>query len=151
MNKTLLNFSFVLILGMLFATVYILMQKPWQALGNVSVGEQLQSTTTPQLADRTNLCPKLGANPNNVGSSTTGMLGSVHLLSLSVGDILILDATTTVASQRAVAATSSLILAWYPVGSGTSTVAFNAEFKNGILVDYGTSVGTSTITYRCEG
>ena|SRR3990167_5209080 len=108
-------------------------------LGSVAVGNQYQSTTTPQVADRTILC------------SGTGILGSVNILGYGTGELGIFDATTTnVLTRTGNFATSSIILAWYPV-TATSSIHFDIEFKRGLLIDYGTSVGTSTISYRCEG
>ena len=53
----------------------VLFQRPWQTFGSVEVGNQYLSTTTPTVADRTNLCPaRVG-----MASSTTGVLGSVSI------------------------------------------------------------------------
>ena|SRR3990167_8924707 len=126
----------------------VLWQKPWQVVGSVAVGNQYQSTTTPQVADGTNLCPAR----SGMASSTTGILGTVNVLGTGTGELLILDATTTDVTRRiGNIATSSLILAWYPVGFGTTTNEFDIEFKRGLLIDYTTGVATSTISYRCEG
>lgn len=124
----------------------VLWQRPWQAIGSVEVGNQYQSTTTPAVADRTNLCPAR----TGMASSTTGVLGSVNITGYGVGELMLVDATTSIATSRAIAATSSLMLAHFPV-TGTSTVHFDIGFKYGLFVDYTTGVGTSTITYRCEG
>ena len=130
------------IIGVLLAIVAILggsYAVSSNKLGNVSVGNQLQSTTTPQVADQTVLC------------TGTGVLGSVHALKNGTGELGIFDATTTNVTKRTGnLATSSIILAWYPAGFGTTTNAFNLEFKRGLLIDYTTGVATSTISYRCE-
>ena len=139
--KTILALAvFVAVLGVLG----VLWQQPWKVEANISPGEALLSTTTPTVADATNLCPQ----GNNAASSTTGTLGSVHITGYGAGELFIYDATTTNNNLRVSAATSSLLLAHYPY-SGTTTNAFNSSFTRGLLVDYTTGVGTSTITYRC--
>ena len=150
MKSKLLNLSFVLLLGMMFATAYILMQKPWQAGASVRVGDQYQSTTTPAVADRTNLCPAR----SGMASTTTGVLGSVNVLLTGAGELAIYDATTTDNNLRVSAATSSLVLAGFPPSPTAGSYHFDVEFKRGLLVDYtttGTGVASTTISYRCEG
>lgn len=146
MKTKTLTISLVVIVAMLFGTLLVLIRRPWPAMGSVAVGNQYQSTTTPTVADQTNLCPARAG----MASSTTGVLGSVNITGYGVGELMLIDATTSNSTFRAVAATSSLMLAHFPV-TGTSTVHFDIEFKNGLWVDYTTGVGTSTITYRCEG
>ena len=146
-----LDYKNTLAVALLIAVIgvfSIIWQSPNISLGNVRVGDQLQSTTTPQVADLRNLCPA-----RNGVSPVTGMLGSVHILGSGTGQLAFIDATTSdITLRTGNVSTTSLILAWYPNITATSSVPFNVEFKNGLLVDYtGTVVGTSTITYRCEG
>jgi len=122
-----------------------------QALGSVAVGNSYSATTTPQVATGTNLCPHRDFAAG-LASSTTGTLGSVNILASGGGRITIIDATTTNATQRAVAATTSLTLAAFPASATAGSYHFDVEFKNGLLVDYtttGTGVSSSTISYRC--
>ena len=154
MSEKLLNYAFVLLVGMLFATIFLLVQRPWQVGASVTVGNQYQSTTTPTVADQTNLCPKFGSNPNNVGSSTTGILGSVNVQLTGTGNLSIYDATTSDVTLRAPAATSSLLLADFPISPTAGSYHYDIEFKRGLLIDYnntGTGVASTTISYRCEG
>ncbi len=120
---------------------YLYTNRSSNVLGNIApTAEYTLSTTTPQVADRTVLC---GGSTRNVGS-----VGTVNILSMT-GELALFDATTTDVTQRTGAlATSSIIIAWFPAGSGTSTVPLDIAFKNGLLVDYA-GVGTTTITYRC--
>jgi len=141
----LMGVGIVLSVG-LFGLLAVLWQSPGFVAGSVAVGNQYQATTTPAVADATNLCPARVGN----ASSTTGVLGSVNITGYGSGGLMILDATTTDNNLRVSAATSSLILAHFPV-TGTSTNHFDIEFKRGLLIDYTTGVGTSTISYRCEG
>ena len=143
--------SIALILAVI-GVLGVLFQKPWQVGASVEVGSQYQSTTTPQVADRTNLCPAISGNGR--ASSTTGILGSVNVLLTGQGSLTIYDATTTNAALRAEQATSSLIVADFPASPTAGSYHFDVEFKRGLLVDYtttGTGVASTTISYRCEG
>ena len=144
MSKVTYTLNIALLIAVI-AVLAVIWQRPWQLGASVEVGSSYQSTTTPQVADRTNLCPQM----NNVASSTTGTLGSVTIMTVSTGEILILDATTTDSTLRNGMATTTATLAHFVAGTGTTTVHFDIGFKRGLLVDYGASVATSTITYRC--
>ena len=151
MKTKTLSIAFVLLLGMMVATLVILLQKPWQALGSVAVGNQYQSTTTPSVADLTNLCPARVGN----ASSTTGVLGAVNVLTTGAGTLTLYDATTSIATSRSAdQATSSIRLADFPASATVGSYHFDIGFKRGLLVDYtttGTGVASTTISYRCEG
>lgn len=116
-------------------------------LGGVAVGDQYLSTTTPTVADRTNLCPaRVG-----MASSTTGLLGTVNIMSGGTGELLIIDATTTnVALRTDNRSTTTLVLAHYQTGAGTTSQVFDVAFTRGLLVDYTTGVASTSISYRCE-
>ena len=140
--------SIVVILAVI-GVLGVLWQRPWQAGASVAVGNQYQSTTTPQVADRTNLCPAR----SGMASSTTGVLGSVNLTTSGAGELKIYDATTTNASLRAAIATTSMELASFPASATVGSYHFDIEFNRGLLVDYtttGTGVSSTTIGYRCE-
>lgn len=138
-----MNYKNILAVAFLVAVIGVfslLQSKPWQVYGNVGVEDVLESTTTPQVADLAVLC---------VGP---GMLGSVHALTTGTGGLTLHDATTSNATYRIggkKVATSTTYLADFKAGFGTTTNNFNTRFNYGLLVDYGTGVPTSTITYRC--
>lgn len=151
MNKTLQNkilASAIIAALLVIATIFALSLSDRAVLGSVRVGDQYQSTSTPALADATNLCPaRVG-----MASSTTGVLGSVVITASGTGLLAIYDATTTDNTKRVSAATSSLILVDFPNASPTvGTYTLDVEFKRGLLVDYTTNTSSTTITYRCEG
>lgn len=155
MKTNTLKITLALIIAMMFGTLMILIQRPWQAGASVAVGNYYQSTTTPTVADLTNLCP---ARAVGQASSTTGVLGSIVLTGPNIGNFQIYDATTTVAASRSAdQATSTLLLADIPavvLGDATSTgmtYTFDIEFKRGLLIDKVGSTATATISYRCEG
>ena len=137
--------SIALILAVI-GVLGVLWQKPWLAGASVEVGNAYTSTTTPTLADLTNLCPA------GVGfaSSTTGTLGSVVVTGGNTGKLDILNASTSNVNLRTGnKATSSLYLASFPILATTTTYTFDIEFTNGLLVDYTTAAASTTITYRC--
>ncbi len=143
-----LTYKEIIAIALLLAViggVSFISQQPRQAYGNVSPEDTLTSTTVPQVANRTNLCPAGFA-----ASSTTGTLGSVHILSGGTGRITFYDATTTDVTLRSGAmATSTIYLADYPIGVGTTSNALNISFKRGLLVEYTTGIASTTVTYRC--
>ena|SRR3990167_3041602 len=146
--KTILSLAFfVAILG----AFVIVSKNPMQIGASVRVGDQYQSTTTPQLADRANICPAVYRV--GMASSTTGVLGSVNILNANTSPFTIYDATTTDTTLRGNTSTSSLILAEFPASPTEGSYHFDIEFKRGLLVDYDATatVSTSTISYRCEG
>lgn len=142
------DYKYILSVAVLIAVLAIsalLLQKPQESFGSVEVGAEYQSTTTPAVATGTNLCPAR----SGYASSTTGALGSVNVLIAGTGRLRIVDATTTNATLRATAATSSLLLADFPSATAGS-YHFDVTFKNGLLIDTSANVPTTTISYRCQ-
>lgn len=144
--KTILALAFLVVV---FSVLTLINDAPKQQLGaSVRVGDQYQSTTTPQVSARRNVCPAR----SGMASSTTGVLGSVVITKSGTSPLTIYDATTTNITLRGNTATTSLILVDFPSDPGQGTFTFDVEFKRGLLIDYSsTNVSTSTITYRCEG
>lgn len=151
------NILAVAVLLAVFAALTIALQEPREALGSVPVGSQYQSTTTPAVADMWNLCPHRWRSIGGVDTATssTGILGSVNVLTTGAGTLTIYDASTTDATKRAASdATSSIRIADFPASPTVGSYHFDVEFKRGLLVDYtttGTGVASTTISYRCEG
>lgn len=134
--------------------VSVLMQKPGPVEGSVNVGQAYQSTTTPSLANLSNLCP-----PRAGSGRSTGILGSVVLTGANLGNFQLIDASTSdlVTGNSTRAATTTLLIADFPTavaGVATTTgqtFTFDAEFKNGLLINKVGNIATTTITYRCQG
>lgn len=127
----------------------VLYQRPWQTFGSVAVGDEYRSTTTPTVADLTNLCPaRVG-----MASSTTGVLSAVDITNYGSGSLQIYDATTSVATSRSADQATSSLLIWGMInGMATSShPSLDIGFNRGLLIDTAGTVGTSTITYRCQG
>lgn len=139
----------ILLVAVLIGLVYTFAPTR-EAFGSVEVGNQYQSTTTPAVADETNLClAGIG-----YASSTTGVLGSVNVVSSGAGTLSIYDATTTDSTKRTSSqATTSIRLVDFPASPTAGSYHFDIEFKRGLLVDYtttGSGVSSTTISYRCE-
>lgn len=82
-------------------------------------------------------------------SATPVTLGSVVITGASTGQIVFYNATTTDATKRTTAATTSLpVLANFPVSAAVGTYTFDVFADKGLLVTWQTAVGTSTITWR---
>lgn len=142
-----LTLTLVILVAVMFGTLFTILQQPWKAGASVEVGNTYRSTTTPTVADLTNLCPPLPFT----ASSSIGTLGSVNVTVAGTGTLTIYDATTTNNNLRQSAATSSLILVDFPASTAGS-YHFDIEFRRGLLVDYstgGTGAPTTTISFRC--
>src|SRR3990167_4728756 len=138
--KTKLLASAVIAGLLVIATLFALSFSSEKAQGSVALGNEYQSTTTPQAADEAVLC------------TGNGTLNSIITHSLITGQIGLFDATTSDVTKRGGGipdATSSIIVAWLPNGTGTTTKTFDNIFRDGLLLDYTTSAASSTITYRC--
>ncbi len=138
--------TLAVLIGLIVLTALFIVDRPDKAFGESAVGDATTSTTTPQLADATNLCPQ---NNFNLASSSTGTFDFIDINSVLTADLLIMDATTTNSTLRLPAATSSNIIAWFPAGTGTSTRKMGVQFKRGLLIDYGAGTASTTIGYRC--
>lgn len=131
--------AFWLLLGAMLATVYILLQRPWQALGSVETGEGYFATTTKDqlgntVADLTVLKP------------SSGMLGHVVVTGAATGYAFLYDATTTNATLRTNTATT--VIATLPVSLAAGTYVFDTTFNYGLLLDYTGNMATATVTWK---
>jgi hypothetical protein len=91
---------------------------------------------------------------NSSGTATVlkgsaGSLGSVILTGTTASPLVIYQATTTDATKRATAATTSLtsIIA-IPTGTTKDVFTFDISVPVGLMAVWGGVVSTSTITYR---
>ena len=154
MNQTIKTNTAIAAIGALIVTILIFalfIDLPTRSVGaSVAVGNQYQSTTTPQATAGTNLCP---VRSGSVAS--TGVLGSVNVLKSGAGNLAFYDATTTDVTKRTGnLATSSIILADFNGAPTVGSYHFDIEFKRGLIVEHtntGTGVASTTVGYRCEG
>ena len=140
--------AITLLIGVL-GVFSLVLQRPWDAVGSVAVGNEYLSTTTPTVADLTNLCPARAG----MASSTTGVLSGVDITNYGTGSLQIYDATTSAITLRSADQATSTLLLWGMInGMATSSHPdLDIEFKRGLFIDTSGTVGTSTITYRCVG
>lgn len=75
-----------------------------------------------------------------------GVLGSVVITTVGTGTFVLYDATTTDATKRTKAATTTL--ASFGASTAAGTYAFDIIATQGILLDYTGVLATSTITSR---
>jgi hypothetical protein len=114
-------------------------------LGNAPIGSELNATTT-----------GIGvgfASAINTYTATTspqhGTLGSVIFTAPTLGIVEFYDATTTNVNLRTGnIASSSLLIAHFPAGTGTSTIEIDYAWRYGLTVVFKGTVSTSTILYR---
>lgn len=134
------------VVGLMFATIMLLLAfmsgQSQIASGSVQDGQGYQATTTDS--------SWVGSKPVKLGAT---MLGSVVITSSSTAAYLrIYDATTTDINKRIPpTATSSILIADFPVSSAAGTYTFDVQLKNGLLVDVSTAVpgiASSTITFK---
>ena len=151
MSRT-LKISFVLLLGAMFATLFILMQKPWQVYGSVTVGNEYSATSTGS-TDFTNyrvIQAKSPLNPagTRIATGTPTTLGSV-VITAPGGRFCLYDATSTVSNGEW--ATTTIACFGASVAAGTYT--FDAPFEKGLLLEQQanpaqSSWASSTIMFR---
>lgn len=128
----------VLLVG-LFA--YAILQKD-PVYGSVETGQEYNATTTGSI--------QLPAERNLKTGS--GALGSVVITgALSGGKLTLYNATTSDVNKRTgQKATSTIVLADFPIGYSVGTYTFDASFSDGLLLITSASptAPTSTITWR---
>lgn len=122
-----------IIIGMIFLTFMLIMQKSEKAFAGTGATEGMMSTSTTYLANNTVLC------------SNQGVLGSIVGNGEHSGYVWIVDATSTTHTNFA---TTSALLAEMPTGFASTTVEYGVQATRGLTVSY-TGTGTTTITYRC--
>lgn len=105
-------------------------------LGSMPSGEAYNSTTT-----------AAGMVNYNLLKTGQGTFGSVVITGATTGLLRVYDATTTVATARTKAATTTLAV--FPASTAAGTYTFDVAFSQGLLIDYASAgYATSTITWR---
>lgn len=155
--------GFVL-LGMVLATLLILMQRPWQTFGSVTQGNEYFATSTGRAqADFANYSViqapyALTPAGTRVATSVPTVLGSIIITKPGTSAMCFHDATTTVTNAEN--ATSTRWSTCFPAtaqNSSTSTVGvytFDIQLKYGILVEYldgqptANTRASTTVTFR---
>jgi hypothetical protein len=142
MDKTLKKLVWVAVLTLIMVVVIgvILFTKSnIQSIGGVTVGNEYNATTTFPTT----------ANVDKLIKTGGGTFGSVVITSAGNVAFDILNATTTNITQRGNLATSSILIASFPIGTAAGTYVFDTNFNFGLLYDVTAGTyGTSTILWR---
>lgn len=132
------TFSLAVVL-LAFAVLALMWQDAQEAEGSIDQGQEYYSTTTYAADPFPERRLKIGY----------GSLGSVVITGAGTGLTSIYDATTTNAAMRApTKATSSILIAQFPVSAPAGTYTFDASFSDGLLIVSSGLEATSTITWR---
>ena len=108
-----------------------------QPVGSVSQGNEYHSTIV-----------KAGGVKSGVMTTYPATLGSIIVPTTMAGILNVYDATTTDATKRATAATTSLtVIGFLDAGTTAGTYTFDVFSAHGLMYDYGT-ISSSTITWR---
>lgn len=127
----------VLLLALIIGA-YAVFVSSERALGSVPETQEYMSTTTYALST--------AVRTLRVG---TGALAQVTITGANTGLITIYNATTSNASLRAAdKATSTIVIADFPVSTAAGTYTFDARYTDGLLVVTSGAPATSTITWR---
>lgn len=121
---------------------------PTGVIGSVIQGSEYMATTTPYIANLTDIA---STTSQNNAATNPGTLGSVVIEATNASDLLFIDATTTDVNKRASSqSTSSVIVAWLPANAATGTYTFDVNYVRGLIMVYGVTASrpTSTITFR---
>lgn len=126
----------VMIIGLFILNLEI--NRPNKAIGSVIEGQEYNSTTTRSHAGT--------ALTTRVLKRGAGSLGQITITGAGAGRILITDATTTNATLRTKAATTTI--ADIPLSAAAGTYTFDARFTEGLIYTLIGTAPTSTITWR---
>lgn len=132
------------LIGALFVTLAILVQKPWTALGSSVVGNDYVATST------RNFNGTALTNFTVLKSDGGGALARVTITGVNTGVIRFWDATTTNANLRASSqASSTIFIGEIHASAATSTYDFDVQLQRGLIYELVTgNAPTSTIMYR---
>ena len=132
----------------------VLLQKPWQAYGSVTVGNEYVATSTGtqavfpnyRNAFRTDFRP-------GYATTTPGTLGSVVITNPGVSRFCLHDATSTATNADATfGPTGTTTIACFGSSAAVGTYTFDVAVRKGVLVEYlsADTVGwaSTTITWR---
>lgn len=120
-------------------TFAILTRTPDKVLGSTSRGSEYQATTTTAGSFL----------PEQLLQTGGGTLGSVIITGAAAGVINIYDATTSNVSLRTnQPASSSILLATFPVSAAAGTYTFDRVFFTGLYVSVVGVMPTTTVTFR---
>lgn len=135
--------TFVLLLGAMFATLFILMQKPWNVGASVTQGQEYFATSTGsttfanfRVIQAPNALTPVGTR---VATSVPTVLGSV-VITAPGGKFCLYDATSTRSNGEWATST----IACFAASTAAGTYTFDAQFQKGILLEQQADPATSS-------
>ena len=135
--KTFYTILVIAVIAFVGAAIGFNLNQSEPPLKGVTVGNEYVSTTTaPGMA----LFPVLKTNGGSLGSVVITKAGAAG------GSFYLYDATTTNPVKRTIRATTTL--ASFPSNATAGTYIFDTTFNDGLLLEYNSFMGTSTITWR---
>lgn len=141
------NKHLVSILVALVLTMGVAVFSNWKANtvhGSVSVSSEYNATTTGAASSLN--------SASNLIYTGSGSIGSIIFTTPTTAIIEVWNATTSNVNLRTGnLASSSILIAHFPSGTGTSTVPIDSAFTTGLLITTkATTMSSTTVTYRRE-
>ena len=118
-------------------------------LASTPIGGEYHSTTTGAGGGFTGSVARIGYDFSNSNAKISGTLGSVYVAAPTTGIIEFYNATTTNINLRTGnIASTTLLMAVLPAGTGTSTIPLDISFTNGLIMVFKGTVSSTTVTHR---
>lgn len=131
-------FSVASLLVILVSVATLIRNDARQVQGSVVQSSEYQSTTT-----------YVGFTNRPVLITGPGTLGSVIITGTTTGQMYLYDATTTNVNLRTGnLSTTTITIASFMPGEPVGVYTFDTRFQNGLLLDWQSPIGTTTITFR---
>lgn len=133
--------AFLFLLGAMAATLFLLVQKPWQVGASTTVGNDYSATSTKNF---------VGTALTNLTAikSIAGTVARLTITGANTGVVRLWDATTTDVTKRA-GATTTLSFIEIPASTVANTYDFDMEFRSGIIYELVSGTApTSTLIWR---
>lgn len=147
-NKILAGSVLIAVLAMSLFVAFSVNQN--KVKGSVTPGGEYVSTSTKdQLGNTMANNVMIGGPCLATVGGCSGILGSVVITGAATGNFCLFDATTSDATKRSNAATTTL--ACFPASAAAGTYTFDLKYTYGPLLNYTGNVATGTITYRQYG
>lgn len=143
MTKSLSIQNVLLFIAICFTALAIILfiNNPFHVSASVSQGSEYHATTTGN---------GVGFPPASYSyTSCNSTVGSIIFTSPTLSRVQIYDATTSDPSLRlSKLASSTVLIADFPIGTGTSTTVLDTTLLYGLTVVFNGTISTSTITCR---
>lgn len=147
--KNILKWFGALVFGALVLVTLYNNNKTQIVQAGVDRGSEYIATTTGQGGGFTGGVARVAYDLGDPNATIAGTLGSIYFATVTTAPVDIYDATTTdITLRTGNLATTSLLLASFPSGTGTSTVALDVRYRYGVIAVFKGTVSSTTITTR---